>query len=271
MWWMTTAALAATPFERTIDVPARSVDVEVICGALRIVGRQGPGVHVSGTLDSPDLLEVGAGRIAVSRKARHDACVDLTIEVPSDTALDVTSISADLSVTGVTGPLELESVSGSASVSGSPSRVELSTVSGAVTLAGAMAVLEVSSVSGPIVLDTTAPMSAVELSVVSGAITVSGPLAPQGHLEVSTHSGPITARLPADLDARLELATLSGRVRNVFGGREIVVGSGAGSVELATFSGPIALEHLAVAPPPPPPPAPDAPPPPPAPNAPPPP
>ncbi|MCA9489578.1 MAG: DUF4097 family beta strand repeat protein [Myxococcales bacterium] len=248
MWWMTTAALAATPFERTIDAPARSVDVEVICGALRIVGRPGPGVHVSGTLDTPDLLDVGASRIAVSRKAKRDACVDLTIEVPADTALDVTSISARLDVSGVTGPLELESVSGAVSVVGSPSRVELATVSGGVSLEGAMPVLEVDTVSGAITVVTTAPMTAVELGAVSGAISLAGPLAPQGRLEASTHSGAITARLPADLDARVELATLSGRVHNAFGDREIVLRSGAGSVELATFSGGLTLEQLPAAP-----------------------
>lgn len=270
MWWTIATALASgVPYEQTIDAPGHSVEIEVICGDLRIVGRDGEGVHVVGTLDAPDLLLARPGRIEPTRRKGKDTCVHLTVEVPGDATLDVTAVSASVDVAKVTGVLKIESVSGSIAVAGTPRSLDATVVSGSVTLEGAMPQVRAGSVSGPVTLVTTAPMSSVELTSVSGPVAVTGPLASGGRLEGSSHSGAVKAVLPSDLDARIELSTMSGPRVNEFGSD--TVGHGTGTVKLSTFSGPVsAIRSSATTPPtedaPPPPDAPpsgeDAPPPP---------
>jgi DUF4097 and DUF4098 domain-containing protein YvlB len=253
------------------------VEVHNVAGSVKVTGWDRDEVEVTGTLGrgSERLEFTGSGartevRVVLPRRSHQVDGSDLEIKVPAGSRLEVDTVSADIGVDMVTGPVRLESVSGRVEVAGGPREFEAKTVSGGIEIAAANAPGRASSVSGTVVLKGV--KGSVEASSVSGAVTVTGDavsraelqttsgdirfdasLAGNGRLDAKTMSGTVDLRLPAATAADFDVTTFSGDIVNEFGpearraseygpGKELSFSTGAGARVVAkSFSGSVHL------------------------------
>lgn len=254
-----------------------TVEVHNVSGSVRVTGWDQDQVAVTGTLGKgTERLEFTAGdrrtvvRVVLPHNAHHVDGSDLEIKVPRGSSLEVSAVSADISVEKVAGEMDLESVSGEVRVGGEPKRfaarsvsgdVEITTasapgraksVSGAVKLNGVTGEVEAGSVSGDIVVRGDA-VSRVDLETTSGDIRLDAGLAKDARVSAKTVSGTVELTLPAATAADFDVTTFSGTITNDFGpaakrtseygpGKELSFSTGAGGRVLAkSFSGNVHL------------------------------
>jgi len=183
------------------------------------------------------IVDDRAGRVDVrtEHSARSDhGWVDYTVTVPSGATLELHSISGNLKVSNVLGPVRLESVSGNVTTSGVP-RVELAkSASGNVDLTGTSVDGELSasslsgnvhargvkarslllgSVSGDVVV-TDVTCDRIEVKSVSGNVEVSGTLSRAGRYDLTSHSGNLRLILSGNTGFELDASTFSGDIRS---------------------------------------------------------
>ena len=240
-------ALAGRAVDETRPVSADAeVSVELIAGSVRIIGWDRDEVWITGTIgDDVEELDVSSSSDRVSievvlpddgRRRLRDAGADLEIHVPTGSSVETETISADVSVEGVSGALELESVSGD------------------ITIEGAMREIEAATVSGDIHLTSDDPLREGEFASVSGDIEFRAALDANGEFSFASVSGDIELRLPSNTSAEFSIETFSGRIDNEFGPQaekdseylpskslEFSIGSGSASVEAESFSGRVSL------------------------------
>ncbi len=253
------------------------VEVHNVSGSVTVTGWDRDEVAVTGTLGrGSERLELTGGgartevRVVLPHLAHHVDGSDLEIKVPAGSRLEVDTVSADIGVDMVTGPVRLESVSGRVNLGGAPREFEAKTVSGGIEIAAANTPGRASSVSGAVALKGVG--GSVEASSVSGAVTVAGEavsrvelhttsgdirfdasLAGGGRLDAKTVSGTVDLLLPAATAAEFDVTTFSGSISNEFGpqarraseygpGKELSFSTGAGARVVAkSFSGDIRL------------------------------
>ena len=262
--------------------PAGTVEVVNVEGAIEISGWDQPSVDVSGTIG--DKVE----RVDVTSSANHttvrvvlpsgsswngDSSAKLKIRVPQKSALEVSLVSADLRVSGVSGNQHLQTVSGDiegeaggdlqvSTVSGdvrlathNSHNAQIKTVSGDIHLNGADGTVQVNSVSGDATL-SLGTVSRAHFESVSGGISVtSAALAASGQLEANSVSGDLSVRFAALPDADIDVQSFSGDINNCFGPKAIEEqygpgrrlnfrnGKGGGHIHIDTKSGDVELCH----------------------------
>ena len=254
------------------------ISLSVRAGSVRVEGWNRNEVHVKGT------LERGVDRLRLESEGRHtrieavadDDCrrcrVDLVIQVPAASRMEVRTVSASLEVAALTGALDAQTVSGRVRVSDTPAALRVETVSGAVSLETGTTPVDARSVSGSITVRSRA--SSVEATTVSGRLdvesgdlyrgtfhSVSGAMqlavgvVPQGRVDVESVSGAVTLSLLPSIAADFHVSTLGGTIDNAFGvkaertsdfvpGLELTfsMGGGGGRIAVQTFTGSIYLE-----------------------------
>lgn len=253
--------------------------IENFAGSLVIRGWPGNTVRVTGTLgrDVEELrFERRGDRLEIvveleNRKRGGAVTSHLDIQVPLGMDLHVETVSAEVTLDGLSGSLRVETVSGDVSVEGSPHEVEIETVSGEVEvlaptqslqveavsgdvrLVGVMGRVKVATVSGDVDIRSER-VRALEADVVSGDLDFSGSPSAGSHLEMSSHSGDVLLLLPAAASASFEVKTFSGDIDNRLGpparrsnrytsAKELVftLGEGGAKVDIESFSGHIIL------------------------------
>jgi len=275
------AALAAEPIDETKPAsPTGTVRIENVSGSVVVKGWSRDEIAVSGELGegSEELQFRVTGdratiKVVLPRRARNVEETDLIVQVPAASALDISTVSATIDVSGVTGDTEAESVSGDVKVEGDIAHLEATSVSGNLEIAATTATLDAETVSGTI--EILGDAGEVEGSSVSGDIrvegkradsvsleTVSGTLEFEGHIgkgpfDFESHSGSIELALGGEPDAEFEISTQTGSIRSDFGeaprpkrrygpGEELdfTLGSGTAHVSISTISGSIRLVEM---------------------------
>lgn len=273
--------LMAEEVDRTLDAaPDGKIDVSNIAGTITLIGWSRNQVEVTGTLgrNVKELVFERDGdkvtiQVKIPRKGGRGTDAELTIRVPENSSLDVSGVSADISVEGVRGVQRLqtvsgdvetesfdndvsaESVSGDVDVEGNKSDTEtnIRTVSGDVTLAGGAGVVRAGSVSGGVVIDD-GTFSRAHLGTVNGDVIFRAGLRKNGRFLAETVNGDVDVEFAGDVAAKIEVETFNGRIRNCFGpepertskytpGLELsfTAGSGTGRVEISTMNGDVNL------------------------------
>lgn len=287
MLWTTLVAaaalpvMAATPINQTRPLDARGrVEIENPKGKVEVVAWDRPEVKLAGTLgDGVERLSVeGDGRVLrikvkyPSRSGNAEPS-HLVVQMPLLADLEVETVSADISVSGMASrELGLESVSGDIVANGAPRRGGISSVSGDIRLAmngpdlrvetvsGQLVVqgrlngaIALESVSGDIRLDTLGEHARkLSASSVSGDMDLGLALAEDGEIRMESVSGDLRLRLPASLSAQVSGETFSGDLaapgakirKEEFGpgsSFRVRYGAGKGDVRLQTFSGDVRL------------------------------
>jgi DUF4097 and DUF4098 domain-containing protein YvlB len=224
--------------------PDADVQIELIAGKVRVEGWDRDEVRVRGTVNEKwETVEIGgdADDISIEVKLPRgsnrnvDLEADLEIHVPTGVELTFETVSAPLTVDGLTASISVESISGGIEIRGDPEE------------------LSIESISGKVDIDAGPALNSVDVETVSGNVEMRGDLSPSGDYSFSTVSGGITLRVPAGASADYEIETFSGRIVNDFGPEpekasflpakslSFSVGSGSADVEISAVSGSIRL------------------------------
>jgi DUF4097 and DUF4098 domain-containing protein YvlB len=287
LWLSLLALLASTAvyagdstFDRQVAAEPRGVvDISNISGRVEVKGWDRAEVSVHAELES------GVERVDVSSEHGHTIIkvvlanhshggeAELHVQVPKDSEVNVSAVSADVTSQGVLGIQRLSAVSGDVTAEIAGSDVEARAVSGNIRLKGhgQPARLRVSTVSGDVHLEHGA--GDFEGNTVSGTLTVSldtarsvrwrstsgdlrftGKLTRGATFEASSVSGDLGVRASADGGYEYEVSSFSGDISDCFnvqsertskyapGSRlQGSLGQGAGHMRLKTMSGDIQL------------------------------
>lgn len=274
------AAPRAFSAQKPVD-PAGTVEIVNVAGSIEISGWDQAMVDVSGTIgDKVERVDVtsSANRTTVrvvvpsgggSWSGGNEA--HLKIRVPQKSALDVSLVSADLRISGVSGNQQLQTVSGDIvgdaggdlqvnTVSGdvhltahNGHHAQFKTVSGDVSVSGTDGEFTLNTVSGDAMV-TLGDLTRAQLETVSGDISVvAGTLAAQGQLDAASVSGDLQVRFAAPPDADIDVQTFSGDINNCFGPKpteekyapgsrlNFRSGKGGGRVHIDSKSGDVGL------------------------------
>ena len=218
------------------------VDISNIAGSVAVRGWSRNEVEVTGTLgrNVKELVFERDGdrvtiQVKVPRHGGHGIDSELEISVPEKSSIDVSTVSADITVrdlrgdqtlqsvsgdidTEATADLRLESVSGDIEVRGTQKDTETraGTVSGDVVLYGLSGEVAAESVSGDVTIDQGS-FSRASLNTVNGEIVFNGGLRNGGRLDGETVNGEIDIDFAGDVSATFDIETFNGSIRNCFG------------------------------------------------------
>ena len=134
--------------------------------------------------------------------------VDYQVKIPRECSVDVSVVSADASVRGVKGGLNLSTVSGDGSLNDITGEFHISTVSGDLDADHLSGEGKLSTVSGDVRLSGS-EIPSMKTSTVSGDILVDTPLG-EGPYKFSSVSGDVSLVVPEDSDCTVRFNTLSG-------------------------------------------------------------
>ncbi len=271
----------AEEVDKTLEAaPDGQVDISNIAGAVTVTGWTRNQVEVTGTLGrnvEELIFERNKDKVTVKVKVpRHSGRgidSDLHINVPQQSSIHVSGVSADIDVTEVMGEQRLytvsgdvttesagndvkaESVSGDVEVDGDKSDTETraSTVSGDVTLFRVSGTVSAESVSGRVIVDEGS-FSRVDLTVVNGELQFQAQLQKGGKLSAETVNGDVDVELVGDVSAKIDVGTTNGRIRNCFGPEakrnskygpgwslSFTEGDGDGRIDISTVNGGVNL------------------------------
>ncbi|MFL5617356.1 MAG: DUF4097 family beta strand repeat-containing protein [Gemmatimonadaceae bacterium] len=267
-------AYAATP-----DV---SVRLFASVGIVQVVGWEKDSVVVSGVVASGSQVSLGTPGIGPTRglklfvespteQAGREG--SLTMHVPRGARVWLKTGSADVTVSDVTGGLDVNVVGGSITVHGSPRELRAESMDGAVAIDGTPPWMRVKTATGNITLRGGEDIGA---STISGTIDARGGqteraklesttgdirfalgLARGASVEMETHSGLIDMQLSRKTYPAIEAATVTGAIENAWSKTPPVAGREArgmtlsypgdqisGRIELRSFKGKIALRAM---------------------------
>jgi DUF4097 and DUF4098 domain-containing protein YvlB len=251
-----------------------AVEIRLHGGEIIVAGWGRNEVKVRGTSErgqlrlqaSPSHIEIGAHTV---RGRLGDTRVE--VNVPEGTRLTVSGHSADVSVRGVKGEVEVSTMSGDVVIDDASSRVGFESVSGDVqisrvqgdlrgeAMSGEIGVtdvsgeVEVETVSGDLTLRNVRSKY-VRVESVSGSVEFDGRTETGGRYDFASHSGDVRLLLPAALGAMIAVETFSGTIDSDFpitlqpGQRhgkqfEFQVGDGGARIDATSFSGGIYIQR----------------------------
>ncbi len=269
--------------DRALAADAKGdVDISNVAGTVNVSGWDRNEVRVSGTLgegvERLDFTSEGKRTQikVVLKKSTHwgdTGGAELSIRVPAGSRLDINTVSAEITVKGVSGSQRLQSVSGEISTDVATEEAEVKTVSGDIILRGesAPSVLTLTTVSGnaqasrvagevtatTVSGDLNLSLDAItraRLRTTSGNLSLRGSLKGDAHVDGETISGDLSFVFKSPLDAEFDIQTFSGEIDNCFGpksqsksehgpGRELHFSQGQGTadVRINSLSGTISV------------------------------
>jgi DUF4097 and DUF4098 domain-containing protein YvlB len=142
-------------------------------------------------------------------------------------AMDISSVSGQISIDDADNDVEIENVSGAVQVKGDYPNARVDTVSGAIRLDGARKTIRAETVSGSIRLhgDT---LEELRVEAVSGSIVYTGGLSDRAEVRADSLSGSIRLELDRPLEGEYDLKTFSGSIRCDLGLSTITRNKGRG-------------------------------------------
>lgn len=199
----------------------------------------------------PHLYEQERGWVDLFRGKRFR--VDFEIAVPQECGIDAHTVSGELAISGIRGPLEVQSVSGEISVEDVQGPLRLKSVSGDVDCRRYVGHVEGNTVSGDVTFDAVRVRS-LQLHTVSGDVELNGVLEPAREHRFRTISGDVDLSL-SDPDLTVDFRTASGDLecevpasvtRQSRKEYTVVVGEGRGRAIVKTVSGDLTIEGTAL-------------------------
>ena len=246
--------------------PDAEIRIDNLAGTLHIKAWDKNQVSVSGTLGSGvERLDVtGEGsdieiRVVLphhSGRGEEESSADLDIYVPAGSRVEVSTVSADVEVQGLTGQAQMGTVSGNVILDTSAARIEAKSTSGDVTVTGSakgahvtansisgtvrvMRVdgsLDAESVSGDVKVGDSS-LTNVQMSSTSGNLTFQGALQKGGDYEFNNVSGDMTLAVGSSPSAHFDISSFSGDIDNSFGPKPTRVSKYSPGVELHFTNG----------------------------------
>jgi hypothetical protein len=235
--------------------PAGSVEIVDVAGSVLVSGWDRPEVAVTGQVgDRVERVELTSSgnrtsvRVIVPEGSHWggDGAANLTIRVPVHSAMNVSLVSADLTLSGVSGAQQIRTVSGNIksdgggaarinSVSGNvhlsvpdSTAAQIETMSGDLTISGAGGDVAITTVSGDgrLALGT---VRSFRLRTVSGDFSIGTRLDAAANFEAESISGTLHVDLSGAPSAQFDAQSLSGDIRNCKGPEAVKAQHGPGS------------------------------------------
>jgi hypothetical protein len=250
------AGYAATP-----DV---SVRLFAAVGAVHVVGWDRDSVDMAGSVATGSKVALNAPQPGAAKglKMFIEAPTEqagregaLTMHVPRGARVWLKTGSADLTVTDVTGGLDLNVVGGSITVHGNPRELRAESMDGSVTIDGAPEWMRVKTATGDIALRGGQDVGAstisgtidarggeadhLKLESTTGTIRFALSLARGATVEMETHSGSIEIQLPRKASVDLDAATVTGEISNAWSGEKPGVGREGRGMTLTSSGAPL--------------------------------
>ena len=259
-----------------------SVRLFASVGTVQVIGWEKDSVVISGTvakgsqvaLGSPSAVATRGLKLFVESPTEEAARGGtLTMRVPRNARVWLKTGSADVTVSEVTGGLDVNIVGGSITVRGSPRELRAESMDGAVTVDGLPSWMRVKTATGNISLRGGQDIGAatisgtidarggeserVKLESTTGDIRFALVLARGASVEMETHSGAIDAQLSRKTPMDVDAATITGAIENLWSRAQPAVGSErrgmtftsqsggmGGRVVLRSFKGKITLRGM---------------------------
>jgi DUF4097 and DUF4098 domain-containing protein YvlB len=239
-----------------------SVRLFASVGTVQVIGWEKDSVVISGTVAKGSQVALGSPGAVASRglKLFVESPTEeagrggtLTMRVPRNARVWLKTGSADVTVSEVTGGLDVNVVGGSITVRGSPRELRAESMDGAVTVDGAPPWMRVKTATGNISLRGGQDVGAstisgtidarggeserIKLESTTGDIRFALGLARGASVEMETHSGAIDVQLlrraPLDVDA----ATVMGAIENSWSSGRPTVGNEGRGMTFSSQSG----------------------------------
>ena len=269
------------PYSEHVPASATgSVQISNIAGSVTVNGWDKPEVDIEGELGTTvkrvdvthttNRIEI---KVILPKDLNHipdrSAEATLQVHVPVNSAVEVSTVNAAITVDDIHGASRLHSVSGDVHaglagadeeaasvngnvyVSGNPTVATLraSTVNGTVFLTHGVGDISAHTVNGRLDLAVDAVKSG-DASSVNGEVNFRGHLMPDAHIKATTVNGKLTVHVSADAGFMYNIATFGGSIHTCFGtpngsgpqsGQVGSNGAGHASVHLGTLRGDIDL------------------------------
>ena len=239
-----------------------SVRLFASVGTVQVIGWEKDSVVISGTVAKGSQVALGTPSAVASRGLKlfvespteeAGRVGTLTMRVPRNARVWLKTGSADVTVSDVTGGLDVNIVGGSITVRGSPRELRAESMDGAVTVDGAPPWMRVKTATGNISLRGGQDVGAstisgtidarggeserIKLESTTGDIRFALGLARGASVEMETHSGAIDVQLlrraPLDVDA----ATVMGAIENSWSSGRPTVGNERRGMTFSSQSG----------------------------------
>ena len=239
-----------------------SVRLFASVGTVQVTGWDKDSVVISGSVATTSQVALGKPTSVASRglklfvespteqSAREGT---LTMRVPRGARVWLKTGSADVTVSDVTGGLDVNVVGGSITVHGSPRELRAESMDGAVTVDGAPQWMRVKTATGNIELRGGQDIGAstisgtidarggeserVKLESTTGDIRFALELARGASVEMETHSGAIDAQLSRKTPMDVDAATITGAIENQWSKARPTVGSEGRGMTFTSQSG----------------------------------
>lgn len=260
------------PTTRTLDGIV-SLRIRIIGGHVNILPTDDPVTfEVSDIVGDPVLVTQEAGILTVTYDdltrsglldrlkpvqlrgykdvGRRSATVSLRI--PRDCPVEVTTVSASIVAAGLTGKAKLRTASGDITVDELSGDTDVNTVSAGLEARGTGGSLHFNSISGDLAV-AGGRLSDFAAKTASGRLLADVDLAPSARVSFASVSGSVALRIPAESSATAELRSASGKLDSGFAldrrdlpGRSHLsgkIGSGvdSASITATTVSGAVSL------------------------------
>ena len=239
-----------------------SVRLFASVGTVQVIGWEKDSVVITGTVAKGSQVSLGSPNPVATRglKLFVESPTEeagrggtLTMRVPRNARVWLKTGSADVTVSDVTGGLDVNVVGGSITVRGSPRELRAESMDGAVTVDGLPPWMRVKTATGNISLRGGQDVGA---STISGAIDAGGGeservklesttgdirfalvLARGASVEMETHSGAIDAQLSRKTPMDVDAATVTGVIENAWSKLRPTTGSEGRGMTFASQSG----------------------------------
>ena len=225
--------------------PRGEVVISNVAGEVQVTGWDRNEVHVRADLSDDDQrLEFRTSgarttiEVVLPRGGHsYQGSTDLVVQVPRNSALTMTTVSADQTIKDVRGVQRLQAVSGTIQTELWNEDMEVKNVSGEVSVRGhnGKGTLRATSVSGGLRLDDIG--SEMELNTVTGDMTVrvselskarirttngnvelrAAKVTDDLRIDAEGINGDLRFRFPRTLDAEFDISTFNGDIDNCFG------------------------------------------------------
>jgi hypothetical protein len=196
------------------DVVASTTSVES-GGAARVEVHKVDGAPLTVAIDNDGQLSVVHDRLTWGGLLKWlggptRARIHVSVSVPHDTEVELGVVSAEATVTGITGHTAVKSVSGDVTLDGCAGEVRAETVSGGLEARSLDGRLHFKSISGELTV-VDGNTTALSAHTVSGEVVIDL-TSSTGDVDLKTVSGDLTLRLPTDVSLALEAKSVSGHL-----------------------------------------------------------
>ncbi|HSJ13232.1 MAG TPA: DUF4097 family beta strand repeat-containing protein [Longimicrobiales bacterium] len=263
--------------ERRAASPDGAIRIHNLAGSVRVIGWDRDTIAVRGTVresGEPFVLHVAGSnaKLGVWPGSGEALPSELEVRVPRRSRVWVKTESADVSIDGVTGAVDVSSVSGGIEVRGAPGEVFVESMAGAIDVAvdarvlrartagadivvqGRITDAQVLSVSGAVMVENK-QVERGRFESVDGSVRYRGGVARASSVEFITHSGDIDVALLRGVSARVTVSSFQGEVESLLQGKLVqsggkgnrqyaqTLGDGGADVVIRTFKGRVRLGY----------------------------